>query len=244
MAAYQTMTLTNLPSECGIQIACVKTGDLPGTITKVKLKRRIHGTIPYVTIWEKAITTVDDFSFTVKDFNTKSRYTYDYMAMPCEGDNETIGITGEIKCDFADIYISDTTATYICKLNAKSTGLTRNRSYSKVETLGSKYPFIIRNGLTNYMSGTITGLFLPVPTSGNYTQEATQTAEARDYKDAALDFLDNGISKTIKTFDGHMWYAVTVEAKELDGEADGASEITFNWMEIGAPLSTGVVVST
>jgi hypothetical protein len=244
MADYQTMTLTNLPLECCIQIAAVKTGVEPGDVTKVVIKRKLHDSSTWVSIGSMDITTVDSFTFTVKDYNTRSRYTYDYILIPCVGDTEGTGIQSTMKCDFYDIYISDTTATYICVLNAKKTAPERHSQFATVETLGSKYPYIVRNGITNYLSGTITGLFLPPPTTGsNYTQESARTAESRDYKDDVLAFLNNGITKTIKTYDGFVWYAGITNAKEVDNDnVDGASEISADWIELGAPLTTGVVV--
>jgi hypothetical protein len=58
-----------------------------------------------------------------------------------------------------------------------------------------------------------------------------------------MEFLVNGLSKTLKTYDGYMLtIGIDETPTESVGDADGASETSFNWTEL-VPLSyTGLVM--
>jgi len=237
---YFTITLTNLPLEAGIQIASVKTEEPVGSITKVIIKRRLSGVGSYLPIGEQTITTADDFTFTVKDFNVKSRYTYDYMLMPAAGETEGVGVTATKKCEFDGFYIGDTVSRYVCNLNPK-VEFQPNGETGINTSLGSQYPFVIENSIADYYSGKASGLFLPTPT-GSYNQAEAQTATALDYKIAVITFLKTKTNKLLKTFDGHAWYVrVKGRPAEVPSEYDGASEISFEWVEVAVLPTTGVV---
>jgi hypothetical protein len=245
MAAYQTVELTNLPLEGCIQIACTATDESVGNVTRVKVKRRIKDTPPWVTIEEIEVAVLADFTFTAKDYNVKSRYTYDYIFVPCIGEEEieADAVMSTIKCSFEGIYIADSTARYMLELNAKYTLSGQNMKVAYIELLYTKQPDRIQNGSVNYKKGSVSAIVLPRPAVGNYSQEASQTAEAREYKDAFMEFLVNGLSKTLKTYDGYMLtIGIDETPTESVGDADGASETSFNWTEL-VPLSyTGLVM--
>jgi hypothetical protein len=245
MATYQTVELTNIPLEGCIQISCTATDEPVGDITSIKVMRRIKDTPPWVVIAEIEVAVVADFTFTAKDYNVKSRYTYDYLFVPCAGEEEIEdnAAMSTMKCSFDGIYIADATARYMLELNAKYTLSGRNMKSAYVELLNSPYPHRIQNGSANYDKGSVSAIVLPRSVSGIYSQEASQTAEARSYKDDYMSFLVNGLSKTLKTYDGYMkTIGVDENPTETVGDADGASETSFNWTEIAPPPSVGLVM--
>jgi hypothetical protein len=235
---YQTINLENLSKECLIKISCIGTGTPPGTVTKVKIKRRPHGTLPWSTIQEIPINSEVDFTFTLYDNKTKSRRTYDYMAIPVSGETEGIGQTASIKCDFDSIYISDVGEEWICELNPKY-DYVKKISASYTKTFNGQRPKKISNGNTNYAIGSVTGLFLPKDSNGGYTNLPEIIEAAQEYKERLLDFLCNGKKKLLRTYDGRMW-AVSIddEPKEVFNGTDGASEIQFQWTEIDSVPTT------
>lgn len=242
MAAYFTLELVNLPRQCVIQINCTKTGEAPGYVTSVNVKRRLNGTSVWQTIGSVTIGVVDDFTFSVQDIHTKSRYTYDYMVIPVKGEIEQIGVIDTIKCEFDAVYVSDVNSTYICEFNPNYES-NMNNSVVFVAPINSQYPYRIRNGSASYSTGSVTGLFVPYSETCAYTQEYMQSAATRTYKDAFLSFLMDNNSKLLKTYDGHMWYVgIDANPKENKSDFDGANEITFNWTELSAAPTTGLVV--
>lgn len=239
---YFTAELTALPQECGIQITCTSKGEAPGAVNKLLIKRRfIAGA--WATIYEKAVTTSDDFSFSAKDLGTKALYEYEYAVVACAGDTDVEQSTDTIKCVFDGIYISDSTATYTAFLNVSYDPGEHHNPVNKVETLGRKHPFIVRNGAADYMSGSVTGIFAPLSAELYFSQDAWKSAYVREYKNQFLAFLKNGLNKTLKTYDGQAWLvAIDTNPKETIAANWWASEITFNWIEVGALPENVVVV--
>lgn len=241
MSTYQTISVTNKPLQCVIQIDCTTKNVAPGSVTKIRIKRRLNGTLSWTNIGDMAISTTADFTFSVQDPNTRSEYSYDYMIMPVQGEVETVGeVISNIKCSFAAIYVSDGISTYIGALNTDY-DITDNHAGTFIEMQYSKYPFYIVNGDMDYSSGMCKALWLPYDVSGNPTETG-----ARAYKDAFKSFLKNGIPKNIKIYDGQV-HRVGVEGssvKETTINPGVASEIQFNWKEIEDFPTTGLVVVT
>lgn len=239
---YLTMSVKNVYHDACIELSCIGTGEPPGDITKVKLKRRLQGTSSWIVIGEIPIAAVGDFTFKVRDYNTKSRYSYDYMAMPSKGDIETIGIISSIKCEFDGFFIGDDFGHYVCTLNPKVDSQP-NGEAAVLTTLGSQYPFVIENSMADYESGTASGLFLPRVAGRDFSAEDAQTVGALMYKQEIVAWLKNRQKKVLKTFDGQVWYIRVKNRPSMQrSDFDGASEISFEWVEIGAPPATGVVV--
>lgn len=235
---YQSIQLENLSKECLIKISCVSTGVAPGDINKVRLKRRNHGEILWKLLKEIPITSVSDFTFTVYDNQTKSRRTYDYMVIPVTNDMEGIGIIGTVKCEFDGIYISDVYEEWICRLNP-TYEYEKNISVGYIRTLHGRYPKRIRNGNSNYATGNVRGLFLPLDSSGDFVNMPEIVQAAQEYKERLLEFLCNGRKKLLRIYDGHMWpISIDDKPKEVFSRFDGASETQFNWTEIDSVPST------
>ena len=103
----------------------------------------------------------------------------------------------------------------------------RNRNASTVTTLGSKYPFVINNGLTNYYSGSIQATFIMMD-----EDNVLDTEGVREYRNNLDDFLTNGMAKLIKTNEGNM-YMVAMN------ESISHNDTSFNQTEIGDAYSVG-----
>ena len=72
--------------------------------------------------------------------------------------NKLYSSSGKITANFEDAYLCDNDYQLRIRFNPQITNFKNNILESKVETLGSKYPFIFRNGNVSYKEFSISGL--------------------------------------------------------------------------------------
>jgi hypothetical protein len=65
---------------------------------------------------------------------------------------------GEIRCEFEDAFLYDGERQLKIRFNPSISGIKPVILENKMETIGSKYPFIFRNGTVNYTEFSISGL--------------------------------------------------------------------------------------
>ncbi len=119
---------------------------------------------------------------------------------------------GAVRCDFEDAFLYDGKRQLKIRFNPSISGLKPVILENKIETIGSKYPFIFRNGIVNYTEFSISGLLsllgdenkqflfreedndwdLYQPNGNSYYQE-------RQFKLAALNWLSDGKVKLFKS---------------------------------------------
>ncbi len=233
---YFTITVENLQNRGTIKITSTSNGDSPGDINKVRIKRKKTGTVTFVTLTEISISAASDFTYTYYDKECRSGVSYDYQVIPVNSESvEQLGQTATVVSSFDGIFISDSTADWYCELNA-TYDYTVNTSVSYVKPLRSKFPIRVSNGQTRYCTGEVEGLFLPKDSNDCYNDAVSIIAAARDYKNLLIDFLCNGNTKLLKTYDGLIWnVGIDANPKENFSPYPGASEIKFNWTEIADP---------
>lgn len=226
--AYQTITATNADIQCGIQIQCVATAEAVADVDAVVLKKRFADTGAWKIIDTITILSVADYNFKYLDADTRSGCTYQYAAIPVKDGAELVGVTATCKCAFGGVLVGDSTGTFVSLYNNEYS-MQKNTQVAYVSTLSGRYPRRVSNAATNYMSGSVTGLFLPYNEKGYPVK-----SKAREYKDMVLEMLCNGKPKLLKTYDGNMWIVSINESPKEDFSLfDGASTITFEWTEIG-----------
>lgn len=242
MSEFFTVVATPLNTVCGIQVDSVSTDVSPGTVTEIKVKRRVLGATTWDDIWSKGIETPADFTFNIIDYGAKSQYPYEYGIFPYDGETEGAPEILSATCEFDGIYISDSTATYIGVLNISYTPPTKNNDKVYITPLTGQFPFVVNKGLKNYGTGSVEGIFVPANNVCDVTAVYLTSYEMRDNRNAFLDFLSNGLFKHIKTYDGQMW-KVSIDGmpKENTSEHYGAANTTFNWTEVGIPDNLVVV---
>lgn len=119
-----------------------------------------------------------------------------------------------VVADFEDAFLYDGNKQLKIKYNPKITSFKRDVVEQKTDTIGSKYPFIFRNGNIDYHEFPISGLisylsdenrqFIPLKELGGIEVPTTQliseniTAE-RLYKMKVLEWLTNGEPKLFKS---------------------------------------------
>ena len=67
-------------------------------------------------------------------------------------------ISVEVIADFEDLFLYDGERQLTVRFNPKVATFKQNRVEQKTETIGSKYPYIIKNGAVNYKELSISGL--------------------------------------------------------------------------------------
>lgn len=214
---------------CKIKITSTKDAETFASITSVVIKRKESDESVWDTIKTIAVTVAADLNYIFIDKYTRSRRTYDYSFTPMNGTTPGTPVTKSIYCDFDSMLIEDSTATYELDLNL-DTDFDTNNSLIYQETLNSKYPFVISNGLSDYFSGSIEVLPLPLDANNRPTIVGSQK-----YKERFIDFLKNGNDKLLKLPRGQMWM-VSIDAKPKLNKSDfeGAETVKFSFTETSA----------
>ena len=124
-----------------------------------------------------------------------------------------------VMAEFEDIFLIDSQNVVKIKYNPKVTNLKRNILEQKQDTIGNQYPFILRNGNSNYFSFSLGGLISNC--ANNYIQPIYRNAtgnneskivrgfntnlsqdnicEERNYREMIESFLSNGKAKLFKS---------------------------------------------
>ena len=160
--------------------------------------------------------SLDPKEWNLKDCTIEQGYTYKYSLQQYNQYNIYSGrvISKEIYADFEHAYLFDGQQQFKISYDPKITNFKSNLLENKIDTIGSKYPFILRNGNVNYKSFDIQGLIslrsdeehlfsnlsfnddnYNIPsdlTSNNITVE-------RKFKMEVLDWLNNGEPKLFRS---------------------------------------------
>ena len=117
------------------------------------------------TIWEDMhvinLTSTTKFKYKWYDETIKSGIWYMYALQEIDIDNirKAIKILKKPNIlNFDDIYLTTKDKQLKIQFNPSVSSFKRNISETKVETIGSPYPFIIRNGAVGYIEFPISGL--------------------------------------------------------------------------------------
>lgn len=232
---YFTMTAENQPKLCTIKISCVSTGDEPDGVTLVRIKRKKSGAMSFVTLKEVPIVTKADFTFEYIDKTGRAGVTYDYHVIPVKGGTEQLAQIATVNSAFDSYFLSDSTGDWVCDLNP-TFNPTINTSVAYVKPIIGKYPKRVSNGDTQYITGEVSGLFLPKDSNGCYNDIESILSGAFAHRRELLKFLCNGKPKLFKTYEGDVLYVgIDANPQEVPSKFFGATEVKFGVTEIAAP---------
>lgn len=217
------------------------------SINSFRIKRRFKGEpdTAWITMFEVPIETTDDLFFTLYDKYVQWCKTYEYSMVPVVDQVETINITYDVTVDFAGVYITDGTTSYHAIADAYINSYQRNHAGSIIETLASKYPYWIQNGLINYDTGSAEGVFMPLADDGctlitnggkcDCTSDKLNETNPFDYRAAVLNFLLNKHAKILKDSGGHVWLCqITGDPQvSVNQNSPYKIKISFNWSQVG-----------
>ena len=235
--AYLSATGTNQPLLGAIKIESVKDDEAPVDATSVRVQRRDMAGSTWILITTIEIEDESELTFSFLDKNVLSGHTYRYSLIPYVDDSAQAIVNVDVVCVFSGIAVTDTSGDYVATLNVNYRAK-KNMPVGYVQPLSSKYPHAVRNGSANYFSGSAEGIFTP------YTIACVpDITNMNSYKDAAIEMLSNGLVKTLRTYDGHGWLVnIDGEPSRNTDEFINGDTISFNWTEVGAFPTTGVVM--
>lgn len=171
-----------------------------------------------IEIWEDyTVQQGEEYLYALQAYNSKGLYS-----------NRMNSVDGKIKVDFEDIFICDADRQLKVRFNPKVSSFKNNVVESKIDTIGSKYPFIFKNGYVHYKEFQISGLISmlcdenetfykqPITTNETGTRVSTPsylfpsnklstdlTAEniynERQFKLEVLEWLNNGKPKIFRS---------------------------------------------
>ena len=115
-------------------------------------------------IWEDCtVEQGEEYLYAIQAFNSRNLYS-----------NRLLVKNGAIKVDFIDAFLYDGKRQLKIQFNPKIASLKETVLETKMDTIGSQYPFILRNGYVNYKELSISGLIsLLSDDSGKFANTVT-----------------------------------------------------------------------
>lgn len=131
--------------------------------------------------------------------------------------------------DFCGTWIMDKDTSYFTEIEVDRNAIPYNSPSTIVTTLANRYPYVIKNGVLEYYSGTVSGVFADNDDCGyEFGRKAVPIRMALNK------FLANGKSKVLKFDDGRTWIiGVNSAPSEAEHNHPDVIRTTFGWVEVG-----------
>ena len=223
----------------------------PEEVQAIKVKRRRKGELAWQTIYYKIVdlSEEDPFNVFMMDYlepsQTDIEYTYSFAKYNEDRTSVTDydAVAQSVRSEFDNYFIvgaevdsnGDSQYTvYQAIANAETIPM-YNRASNTIVSPGSKYPYIVNNGIAKYYSGTFSAAFFPI--------EDCCRLEGQDaylMRNQIDEFLTDGNVKILKKFDGDIWMINVVGdiKRNNEGHWNYISQ-SFDWAESGNVKSVG-----
>ncbi len=164
-------------------------------LSNIKVKRRLVGTLDWVTIYNKRVSSIDDLFFSLRDYFVPSGKEFEYAIVPCVQGEEQSYFTLSIETKFLGIFVSDleNSMRFISGASYPQDNITQDIGILK--PFNQVYPTIIQNAKTNFRSLTVSGDVL----DNNNRFDAEEINEIRN---KWTQFLTDGKVKFVKDWNG------------------------------------------
>lgn len=205
------------------------------TVTDLIIKKRKKGSsLPWQTIYTKPVSLLsDNLEFSYNDYLCKNKQWYEYKMIPVingveQNDYNIISVFS----DFRGIYFTTGYEQKGSQFDISSS-YDRVTSNSVVQTINSKYPTVIKNGIVNYSKGNITVRFLKLTDDEEYGDLDNNYK----YRSDIIDFLIEHNVIVFKNYDGFM-AIISIEDGNISEDFSEMAESlipkqSFNWVQIG-----------
>lgn len=157
---------------------------------------KLAAQVPSIQLWKDyTIEQGKKYKYSLQQYNDNGLYSNRLYS------NEIYG-------DFEDAFLYDGERQLKIKYNPKVSSFKRDLLETKVETIGSKHPFILRNGSVDYKEFPISGLisyYMDEENSFINIQEHTTNltgeniAQEREFKMKVYEWLTNGEAKLFRS---------------------------------------------
>ena len=208
----------------------------------VRLRRRESASDPWVTCYAEEIDSTA-MSNTKKfyDIFAMNGESYQYILVPVykdgeEGGYETSNMSAYVKCKFDGVCISGYDKTYNVIANLRFNRSRKSR-VSTIETIGGKYPRIIKNSKVGYYGGSLSGFMCEF----NCVTNKFDIENGVKYRSKLNEFLSDGMPKILKSYNGIGYIIeITSDIDETDSESNTPTT-SFNWVQIGEICEEDVI---
>lgn len=199
----------------------------------IRIKRRLHNTYNWITLWEiDPKKDSEGWDFIRYDKTARGNHTYEYAIVPVAGGIEGAYNNCSVDSCFEGIWLFDPKdgESYSTQLEYDNV-VTGNKPVAVVETLGHDKAYTVSNGLVNYQSGTVSGIFAPYDTH----IDKHVLKDNPLHREKIMRFLTNQHEKLLKMSDGRMWLCAPssnpTEQAFVQSCANEPAKITFDWVE-------------
>ncbi|MDK2965339.1 hypothetical protein [Lacrimispora sp.] len=201
-------------------------------VESVRIKKKVKGDKKFKTIYEKPITSNQDFKIELMDYYEPAG-TVEYAYVPVISGGENSYITNQIESLFDSYFICEKDLSYPMILD---TGFEKKltQKTSLIELLGREKPVIIKGGQIRYYAGDISCTFIELK------DDIWQTHTSWDYRNGIYDFLTNGKPKILKDYLGNI-YMIAVTSNDITEDSDHYEHVItkFSVAECGNAYDTG-----
>lgn len=202
-------------------------------LSKLRIKRREKGkTNLWCTIYEQDVFDFNDLSISYDDYYVPALKTQQYALVPVlTGNIEGDYYTTEIAPQWQKINISDKNEHYSFIGNVSLSSFNQNVQVGVLQPIGKKYPTVVQNATTNYLTGQVTVLMESILTDGTLDR----LANIRKI-DKFKSFLTNGNAKVLTDYNGR---SIVLKVSDIPTEdlianiGFGMSNIGFTFVEQG-----------
>ena len=221
----------------------------PEEVKSIKIKRRRKGDFAWQTFYMRDVdlNEQDPFNVFMMDYlepsETDIEYTYSFSkyVIDEEGNNTGVidvdAVVQDVRSEFDNYFIIGAeidddnevhNTVYQAMANA-NTIPNYNRASNTIVSPGSKYPYIVNNGIAKYYSGTFSAVFFHI-------EDCCRIEEEDSYKlrNQIDEFLTDGNVKILKKFNGDLWMINVVgDIKRNDEGHWNYISQSFDWAEAG-----------
>jgi len=224
------LTAENIPAYGSVKITASDIDLQTDGITSVKIRRTQLGSDNWITIANIPVNEITSNSFIHYDITVRSNTDYQYILVPIQNGNNGNSTTPiNVRAKFRGVFIIDKTGAFNTEIEL-AIPKQQNKPTSIVETIKSKYPFFISNGVSNYRSGTVDGIFVPIDID-NCIIDFKNSWKNRERFNA---FLYNNLPKLLKYESGEMWLIAVSSNTITEIEQGHPYKVltSFEWTEI------------
>lgn len=198
-------------------------------VSMMRIKRRKNNEHEWIRIHEIPISSNDDFDFEYFDRFAQASQDYYYALIPVINSVEGKMSTSQLFSEFDSYFITDKTTSYPIVFNT-SLNLEIQRQTSTINTIGSKYPYVISNTVNQYKKGSLQFSLMPIedclPTiDGSYA-----------YRQNFENWITNGEPKILKDWTGRIFMIQVIDAIPIDCSFWQLPTYTMNFVEVGNPM--------
>ncbi|MDW2797049.1 hypothetical protein RZO55_05575 [Clostridium boliviensis] len=201
-------------------------------VESVRIKKKVTGDKKFKTIYEKPISSNEDFKIELMDYYEPVG-SVEYAYVPVISGGENSYITNQIESVFDSYFICEKDLSYPMILDTSfEKKLTQKTSL--IELLGREKPLIIKGGRIRYYTGDISCTFIELK------DDVWQTHTSWDYRNGIYDFLTNGKPKILKDYLGNI-YMIAVTSNDISEDSDHYEHVItkFSVAECGSAYEPG-----